>query len=81
VLEASSTIGKVSARLLHAPPQKIQATGGSGTASFSFFFLAGGDLQNTPKHNKQFVLVGFFRSVFLGLFFSIFRSKFSSFSF
>jgi hypothetical protein len=68
VLEASGTVG----------PQKILATGGSVTASFPLFFLAGGDLQNTQKRNKQSVLVGFFRSVFLGLVFSIFRSKFTS---
>jgi hypothetical protein len=55
VLEASGTVGKVSARLLHAPPQKIQATGGSVMASFPLFFLAGGDLQNTQKRNKQSV--------------------------
>jgi hypothetical protein len=81
VLEAFGTVGKVSARLFHAPPQKLQATGGSVTASFPLFFLAGGDLQNTKKRNKQSVLGGIFRSVFLGLFFSIFRSKFSSSSF
>jgi arginine exporter protein ArgO len=75
VLEASGTVGKVSVRLLHAPPQKLHATGGSVTASFPFFFLTGGDLQNTQKRNKQSVLIGF-----LDLFSGVCSSQFSDLS-
>jgi hypothetical protein len=66
-------------RLLHAPTslaargfmrrrKKIQETRGSGAASSLLPFFAGGDLQNTKKHNKQFILV--FLSSFSDLYLS-----------
>jgi hypothetical protein len=50
----------VAARLLHAPPplavrgftRRCKKTRGSGKTFFHLPFLAGGDLQNTKKHNK-----------------------------
>jgi len=37
--------------------KKIQETRGYGAASSLLPFFAGGDLQNTKKHNKQLILV------------------------